>query len=103
LSSDRGIGSRLAIQVNADEGTNRLTVIDGIFYPFVRQPEALLCNVPPQHSLHANRRPAAALAFGIERLDLRHQRRPRRHPINLRSRRVTFFFAVYLRSESCVA
>jgi hypothetical protein len=40
LEQRRGIRRRLPIQVNADEGTNGPTVVNGIFDPFVRQSES---------------------------------------------------------------
>ena len=46
----RGIRRYLAIEVNADEGTNGLTIVEAIFNAFVRQPEALL-----RHLLHSIR------------------------------------------------
>lgn len=78
-----GIRGGFPVQINANEGSNGLAVVDCIFDPLVRQSEALLGNVHARHALQADRRPAATGAFGIERFQLGHQCRPGRHGIDL--------------------
>ena len=79
----RRIGRRLPVQVNADEATNRLAVIDRVFNAFVRQTEALLSHVHAQHARQANRRTSSALDLRIKRFDLLMQFAPRRGPVDL--------------------
>jgi len=87
---EQGGGVRCAFpgQVNADEAPDGLAVVNGVLDPLVGQPKALLGNVHAQHPLHANRRAATSFALGIERLDRRNQRRPRRHRLDLRQKTV---------------
>ena len=51
LSSVVASGGGLAIQVNANKAANCLIVVYGIFGTFIRQTEALLCNIHFQYSL----------------------------------------------------
>lgn len=47
---ERGsVGRYIAGEINTDETADGLAIVDGIFHPFVRVTEALLCDVHPQH------------------------------------------------------
>lgn len=83
LQKGRRIRRRFPGQVDADKASDRLAVVDGVLDSLVGQPEALLGDVHAQHPLQADRRTAASFALGIERLDRRDQRRPRRHRLDL--------------------
>ena len=83
LEQGGGVRGSFPVEVYANEGTNRLAVVDRIFDPLVRQSEALLSNVHTQHARETNRRSTASVTFGIERFQLGQQDRPGRHGINL--------------------
>lgn len=70
-----GIRCRLVAEVHADEATDRLHVVDGVFGTLVGKTQDLLDHVHPQHALETDRRTAVA-RLGIEGFDLGHQRRP---------------------------
>ena len=78
-----GVGGCLAAQINPDKVANRLAVIERVFDAFVRESEALLGNLHPEHSRQANRRPAAAAAARVERDQRLFEGRPRRHRFDL--------------------
>ncbi len=61
-----------------------LPVVQRSFDPFIQQREALLGHVHPQYPLQADRRAPRTLALRVERLNRSHQRRPRRHRLQLR-------------------
>jgi hypothetical protein len=61
-------------QVDADETSNRLAVVNRIFDSFVRQTEALLGYVLAQHAFQAHRRMAPAIALRVIRQQHRNQR-----------------------------
>lgn len=88
LEQGRRMRCRHARQVDADKTANCLAVVDGIFSTLIREPEALLGVVHPEHAFYANRRQAASLAFGVVRLYLGYQGRPRRHRIDLAEKSV---------------
>ena len=88
LEERSGIRCRFAAEVDADEATDRMAVVKGVFRSLVRQPEALLGNVHAQHTREADRRAATSFAFGVERFHLRQQRRLRRHGVNLAEKAV---------------
>lgn len=83
------IGRRLPCQVDADEATDCLAVLDRVLDPFVREAEALLGDVHPQHPPQPNRLAAAAVTLQIERLNLGFKRRPRRDRLNLGEEAIT--------------
>ncbi len=83
LEQRRGVGCRLAAQIDANEAPDRLAVVDGILDAFVRQPEAVLRDVHAQHALQSDRRATAATALRIVALDRRDQLAPRRHRFDL--------------------
>ena len=84
----RRVWRRLAIEVDADERTNRLAVVDYVFDAFVRQAKALLRNVHAQHARQSDRRAASAFDLRIKRLDQLMQLRPRRDTVDLREEAV---------------
>lgn len=83
LEQRRGIRCGFPRQIDAHESPDGLTVVDGVFDAFVEKTEALLGDVHAQHAFHADWRSATSFAFGIVRLHLRHQRRPRRYHVDL--------------------
>lgn len=83
------IRGRFTRQVNAHEALDRLAVVDRVLDAFIRQPEALLRHVHPQHPFQSDRRATAARALGVERLKLCDQRRPRRHRFDFGRQPVT--------------
>jgi hypothetical protein len=50
---------------------------------FVRQAEALLCDVHAQHGFQADRRATASITLRVVRQERRNQRRPWRHSLDL--------------------
>ncbi len=52
---------------DADEAADGLAVVDRVLRTFIRQTEALLCDVHAQHPQDADRRPAATFTLGIVR------------------------------------
>lgn len=88
LQQGRGIRGVFAAQVDPDKTPDHLAVVDRILDPFIRQVEALLGHVHPQHPLQTNRR-TAALPLRVVRLDRLHQRRPGRDRIDLPQKPVT--------------
>ena len=90
LEQRRRVWRVLAGEVNADEATDRLAVVERILDAFVGESEALLRDIHPQHPVQTNRWPAATFALRVERRNLRLQRRlPRRDRLDLpRSDRV---------------
>lgn len=78
LEQRRGIGNRLA----AHESPHRPAVAERVLQRLVGQRVPLLQKVDARHSRDAQRR-AAPFAFGIKRLDQRHQARPRRRHFHL--------------------
>lgn len=71
LQQRRLVRRGLAGQIDADEGADRLAVVDRVLAPLVRQAEALLRNIHPQHPSHPDRWPATALTLRVKRLNLR--------------------------------
>ncbi|AHY45130.1 hypothetical protein UIB01_17445 [Stutzerimonas decontaminans] len=67
-----GIRCRLTAQVDADETTNGLAVVDGIFGTFIGETETLLHDIHAQHARQPNRR-ASTLACGVA-IERRHLR-----------------------------
>ena len=78
----------LPVEVDTDETTNRLAVIDRTLNAFVRQAKALLGHVHAQHACQANRRTASTLDLRIKRFNLLMQLAPRRGIVDLRKKAV---------------
>lgn len=77
-------------KVNADEGANRLAVINRIFCAFILQAKALLHDIHTQHSLQPySRSTTPACGAAIEGSNLRLQQRPRRERIDLTEKAIT--------------
>ena len=83
LQQGRRVRRRFAAQVDADESTNGLAVVDRVFDTFVRQTKALLGYVHAQHARQSNRWPAGTFDLRIERLDGFMQLAPRRYAVDL--------------------
>lgn len=64
LQQRRRVRCRFVREIDADEASNGLAVLDRIFDSLVRQTEAPLRDVHAQHALQARRWTAAAIAFG---------------------------------------
>jgi hypothetical protein len=77
------IGFILAGQIDADEVPDRLAVVDRVFDPLVRQCEALLHDIEPQHPLEPDWRPPVLAALGIVGLDRGHKARPGNEHVDL--------------------
>lgn len=60
---------RLSAEVDADKLSQRAGIVEGFFGRRIRQVEPVLDEVDTQHALDADRAPAWALGFGIERFD----------------------------------
>lgn len=60
---------RLPTEVDADKLSQRAGIVEGFLGRRIRQVEPVLDEVNAQHALDANRAPACALGFGIERID----------------------------------
>jgi hypothetical protein len=85
VQQGRGVGHRLASQIQPQESTKRLAVVDGILQRLVGQPEPLLQKVHAQHPLQPDRRPTAPLSRRgvVVGREHRQQRRPGHHPLHL--------------------
>lgn len=83
LQQRRRIWRRFVCQIDADETTNGLAVVDRIFDSLVRQTEALLGDVHAQHALQAHRRAASPIALRVVRQQRGDQRRPRGRGLDL--------------------
>jgi hypothetical protein len=70
-------------QVYTNKAADCPRVVRGNFHALVRQAEALLGQVHPEHPLAADGRPAAAFTLGVIGLDFGHQFGPRRNRIYL--------------------
>jgi hypothetical protein len=79
----RRLRCRLAIEVDADEATDRLAVVNRIFNAFVGQTKTLLSNVHAQHARQANWRATGADHFGVKRFDHLMQLAPLRDLVDL--------------------
>ena len=84
LQQRRRIRSRFDSEINADETTNRLAVVNRILDAFVREAKNLLGDIHPQHPLQADRRATGANALRIVRFNHRSDCRPRNRRIELR-------------------
>ncbi len=62
VQKGRGIRCFLTHEVNSHELAHGITVIDSVFYPFVRQAEPYLQQVHPQHLFNPHRRTASLAA-----------------------------------------
>src|SRR5664279_3878944 len=78
--SDEGIEDALYDSQAILDG---LAIIERVFDPFVRESEALLRNVHPQHPRQTNRRPPPTTAARVKRGDGSFQFHPRRDRVNL--------------------
>jgi hypothetical protein len=94
LQQCRCVRSRFTVKINAHETTDRLTVVESVFCPFVRQSEALLGNVHAQHPLQTNRR--VGTTFATRMLNLLDQLLTASIQLRKRSRRVIFLRGVFL-------
>ena len=65
------VGHRLNRQVDADELSHGLAVVDRVFHRFVGQAKPLLQKVHAQHARHANRLATDPTTRGVLRLDQR--------------------------------
>ena len=65
-----------------DQAPDRLATIHRIFDPLIRQVEALLRHVHPQHALQSDRH-TAPVPIWVVRLDRLHQRHPGRDGVDL--------------------
>lgn len=83
LQQRRRVGRRFMGQIDADKAADGLAVVDGIFDAFVRQAEALLGDVHPEHPFKTDRRTAAPITLRVVRQQRRHQRRPWRGRFDL--------------------
>ena len=77
------VRSRLAAQIDANNGASGLAVVDRVFDAFVRQAELLLGHINAQHARQSDQWPAGAFDLRIERLDQFVQLAPRRHAVDL--------------------
>ena len=84
----RRVRRRLPIEVDTDEATNGLAVVERVLDAFVRQAKALLGNVHVQHVRQSDRRTAGTFDFWIERCDQFMQLRPERDAVDLRGEAV---------------
>ena len=83
VQQGRRIRRALARQVDTNKGTNCLTVVNRVLYPFVRQPETLLGNVHPQHARQTCRRTSATARRRIERHEHAFRSHPRHNRLKL--------------------
>lgn len=89
LQQGRRLRRPLAAQVDADENTNGLAVVDRVFDTFIRQTKALVGNVHAQHARQSDRWPTGPFDFRIERLDYLMQFAPRRYAVDLSKETIT--------------
>ena len=83
LQQRRGVGHRLARQVDAHEVAQRLAVVQRILQRLVGQAVPLLQAVHAQHPGNPDRLATNAPALGVQRLNHRHQPRPRHDALHL--------------------
>lgn len=83
LHQRRRIGHRLTPQVDADEVTQCLAVVQRVFQRLVGQAVPLLETVHAQHFRHADRRAAHAATLSVQRLDHGDQPRPRHDALHV--------------------
>lgn len=88
LEQRRRVWRRLAAQIDADESANGLAVVDRIFNALVRQTEALLGHIHPQHSRRPDRCTPSDFNLRIEQLNQFVQLAPRCHAIDLSEKKV---------------
>jgi hypothetical protein len=89
LEQHRRVRRRLPAQIDANENTNGLAVVDPIFNAFVRSTKALLGHVHAQHAGQTDRRTTRAFDLRIERLDQFMQPAPRSDAVDLSEETVT--------------
>src|SRR6185503_14274577 len=82
MENRRLIRERILSEVDADEATHGLAVVERFLRSRIGEIEPLLQKVDPQHALKRDRR-SAALAFGIVRRDQREQHGPRHDSVHL--------------------
>jgi hypothetical protein len=85
----RCVRGRLAIEVDSEEATNRLAIVNRVFDTFIRQAKALLRDIHAEHARQPDRWTAGAFHLWIMRLDQIMQSRLRRHSVDLREEAVT--------------
>lgn len=83
LEQGGGIGCRFTGEIDADNATDGLAVLDCVFRGFIGESKTLLGEVNPQHPFQANRWPTATFALGVERFRLRDQLGLRRDRLDL--------------------
>lgn len=83
LEQCREIRGGLARAFDADEAADRQAIVDRVFAPFVRQPEALLRRDHPQNSSEPDRRATGLFSLRIVRFESGRRRRPRRYRLDL--------------------
>lgn len=85
----RRVRRGLSVEVDADETTNGLAIVDRVLDAFIRQTKASLGHVHAQHARQANRRTARALDLRIKPFDFLMQLAPRRGLVDLCKKAVT--------------